>query len=275
MDCKLIGFPPVSEFTDNELASQYLKHIGISCNITRDVTSLHKIMCNHVGTIPWENSELWFNKTVTLDIRALVTRYISSNCGGLCYQLNLTFYWLLQQLGFNAKLCLARVVGHNDKQYYRERVSHIMPVVHLHDQWYIADVGWSIIQSLILIADTNVVGDYKVIEEQNDEYNFLLLKMVNSQWFSQYRFSMKQITPLQWKQCLNYDVNDKEREVMHGFRLNLPHVNGQICVIAPQLTLLDTNGLVKEQETLLESVLMNKLLHDYGMDFRADTEIVT
>ena len=200
--------------------------------------------------IPWENIELYFEGNVTLDPDKLITRYLTHNRGGLCYQLNMTLHYLLRYLGFSVELRAATIFGYLDKTYQAQRNSHILNVLHFKENKYIIDVGWGEIWGLLSI-DNNNLFQMTVIDSHH--YEFLVEYSSGAKNIPQYKVMREPLSQAQLQECTDYSVCNEEREVQHNLMCHKK--------ITDDCSVLLVNDLVKIRN---EDIILEKNIAEYG-----------
>jgi N-hydroxyarylamine O-acetyltransferase len=126
---------------------KYLKRI--KCEELREaapsLANLRKLHKHHLIHIRFENTDIALGVPITSHLPAIYTKIVlNEGRGGVCYELNLLFNWLLTQLGYSARLveCFTfSVVTRTHKSFH----THIaMLVDNLCDSpaTYLADVGY-------------------------------------------------------------------------------------------------------------------------------------
>lgn len=88
----------------------YLRRIGFEGRPDASAETLKKLHLGHAFHIPFENLDIHLGRKIVLDPRALFDKLIVNKRGGYCHEINSLFYYLLQQLGFNVQLLMARVM---------------------------------------------------------------------------------------------------------------------------------------------------------------------
>lgn len=119
--------------------SAYLSRIGYVGEIKNDSATLSKLMQAHLGSIPFENLEVYFDKREpNLTTVALFEKIVLNRRGGYCFELNGLFSRLLSSLGFSVSLFFARVV----KGDFLSPPSHEVLCVETEGKRYFCDVGF-------------------------------------------------------------------------------------------------------------------------------------
>lgn len=124
------------------MAQRYLRHLGVSAEAP-SFEYLCALQKKHIETIPHENIDGIYNIHTAFDIPHLLHKYIVENRGGLCFELNWSFAWLLKQLGFNVEIILADVKAYDLNKENSEYPTHPIIIVHLGESQFLSDVGWS------------------------------------------------------------------------------------------------------------------------------------
>ncbi|HSP21615.1 MAG TPA: arylamine N-acetyltransferase [Planococcus sp. (in: firmicutes)] len=100
---------------------------------------LAKLQSLHMQYVPFENLDVIRKKPIYLNLETIYDKIVNNNRGGYCYELNGLFHWLLQELGFDAKLISATVVKPDGTSAKKD--THAAIVVEL-DTPYLIDVGF-------------------------------------------------------------------------------------------------------------------------------------
>ena len=95
--------------TDDEIMG-YLKRIGIECDINTDLNSLALLQKAHLTHIPYENYYCLEHRITSLNHKELYRKLIIEHRGGICFELNGLYTWLLKSTGFDVKSHLSRYI---------------------------------------------------------------------------------------------------------------------------------------------------------------------
>lgn len=114
----------------------YLDRIG--CNRGATLGAVHRA---HVTSIPFENLDAWSGRPVSLDLADLERKLIAERQGGYCFEQNLVLWAVLQQLGYDVELLLARARTGGWPGPIRPR-THLVLRVWADDQTWLADAGF-------------------------------------------------------------------------------------------------------------------------------------
>jgi len=119
---------------------QYLDRIGFGGEAKPDLKTLEKLLCCHLEQVPFENLDCYQNPhNLSLQLENLFDKIVTRRRGGICFELNGLFLWLLQCLGYDAYPILVRIQMGSKKL---EPISHEAIIVTLDDRKYYCDVGF-------------------------------------------------------------------------------------------------------------------------------------
>lgn len=162
---------------------QYLDRIGLDSGDVRSVNSatLDRLQHAHVRSVPFENLSIvgdphgdYLGEGIPLSLPDLYRKLVERERGGLCFELNSLFAWLLEELGFDVSRLAGRVYTASDGQ-LSALASHLTLLVSL-DTNYVADVGFGdIIRRPLPLAGGPrriVDGDWRVVESKRDDAEY-------------------------------------------------------------------------------------------------------
>ena len=179
--------------------NDYLKRIKSEnyCNVSLE--NLQKLQKNHLLNIPFENLDLMRNIKTKINIEKFYNKIINENRGGFCFELNMSFAWLLSQLGYENRIVAARVFSANPN--YIPRWSHVAIIVKLNGIEYLVDAGLSScfrcpVELIPEHVQTDLIGRLKISpadlkETANIENCFNLYRCSTSdqtEWTRMYQF---------------------------------------------------------------------------------------
>ena len=123
--------------TNERFIAEYLDRIHYHGSGTPCPETLIELQRLHVYHILFENLDLLGDSfTPNLDKEFLFDKVVKRRRGGVCYELNTSFYNLLTAMGFSA--CqISGAVQPGENMY-----SHVATLVHFEEGDYIADVGF-------------------------------------------------------------------------------------------------------------------------------------
>ena len=118
---------------------QYLRKLQLNdFEPTVNLATLTKLQDAHLKYIPYENFDCLNGKITSLKRQNMFNKVIMHNRGGICFELNGLYNWLLESLGFDVTSYSARFI---DKMETYQLRRHRVMCVALGDKRYLTDVG--------------------------------------------------------------------------------------------------------------------------------------
>ncbi|NGP46448.1 arylamine N-acetyltransferase [Bacillaceae bacterium SIJ1] len=116
-------------------------------------------------TVPFENLDVIHDTTWHLDENSLFRKIVENDRGGMCYELNPLFFYILKGMGFRGQMIAATIDGNDTTM----QNTHIASVVFHHDEPYLIDVGFGMnlpLQPLPLTGEWvhSITGNYRVVK---------------------------------------------------------------------------------------------------------------
>ncbi|MEU7384785.1 MULTISPECIES: arylamine N-acetyltransferase [unclassified Streptomyces] len=178
---------------------KYLEKIGYTGSPEPTLDTLRAVQKRHIMSIPFDNSvnagvdrglSVWDD--VDIDPDELFEAVVVDGRGGVCYELNGLFRFLLTGLGFDYRILAGAVRQVNGG--FGPDLEHIFGCVQLDDETWLVDVG---------IAGPHYIEPLRVTEEvqeqygvqyrmyEADGYTVVERKPKNGDWLAIYRFRMQ------------------------------------------------------------------------------------
>lgn len=118
---------------------QYLRKLQLNdFEPAVNLATLTKLQDAHLKYIPYENFDCLNGKITSLKRHDMFNKVIMHNRGGICFELNGLYNWLLESLGFDVTSYSARFI---DKMETYQLRRHRVMCVTLGDKRYMTDVG--------------------------------------------------------------------------------------------------------------------------------------
>lgn len=116
----------------------YLHRIGARRPAAATLETLRELQERHLATVPFENLSLHLGERVSLEAKDLFAKIVDRRRGGICYEVNGLFAWLLRELGFEVTLLGAKVFRAGE---LGPPFDHLALRVDLDEPWLV-DVGF-------------------------------------------------------------------------------------------------------------------------------------
>ena len=119
---------------------KYLGRIGLQGPLKPDLDTLERLTRGHLQTVPFENLMVYdAHEEPSLEPADLYDKIVNQNRGGYCFELNKSFYLLLQSLGYECYPVPVRIIHRRPEPV---GVSHRGTIVKLAGSRYFCDVGF-------------------------------------------------------------------------------------------------------------------------------------
>lgn len=173
----------------------YLKVIHIEAPQSPSLSFLSELQKKHIESLGWDTLDLFLGRPISLDPKKSIRKFITETRGGICYELNGAFCYMLRRLGFHAYLASAHVYGYNEHVFNFSMDTHAIIIVLLKEKRYLVDVGWGHSYRKPILINQNVAfsdlsGNYRLQSLRNC-HQFLIEKFCSGEWKAQYQFSLQ------------------------------------------------------------------------------------
>ncbi|KZN47481.1 hypothetical protein N474_12195 [Pseudoalteromonas luteoviolacea CPMOR-2] len=177
-----------------QITEQYLAELGLQ-NAILDLEFLHQLQCRHVARYSFNSISVLLNQAMPLDVSHLFNKLIAKQNGGYCFEHNKLVFNVLQFLGFEVKLLLAKVVYNRDIDVPRTHRATLVTYEGIH---YLLDVGFGPqgacypIEFVLNTPQQQGNDIFQISQHKNGEYHFQVLK--NGSFFTLYTFDLNDYT---------------------------------------------------------------------------------
>jgi len=117
---------------------QYLKRLNVESRIP-SIDLLREIQQKHVAEFTFNNISVLLGKEISLDIADIYDKIVDKSFGGYCFEHNRLMHDVLDYLGFDVRLLVARVVNNMDIDAPR---THRVTLLDFEGIQYLVDVGF-------------------------------------------------------------------------------------------------------------------------------------
>ena len=131
--------PPRSKLMTDTQISAYLRKLQLAeLDPQPTLATLTKLQYAHLKMIPFDNFDILNGKITSLKHQDLFDKIILHNRGGICFELNGLYNWLLESLGFQVESYASRFIDKIDPFQIRR---HRLLCVTIDGARYLTDVG--------------------------------------------------------------------------------------------------------------------------------------
>jgi len=107
----------------------YLNRINYNGPLTPDLKTLTDLTRAHKNSVPFTSVEFMCKGGVDFELEKIYQNVVYEKSGGVCYQLNRLFAWLLEQLGFQVSILLGSFKVNEITDDWTEYGAHNFPCV--------------------------------------------------------------------------------------------------------------------------------------------------
>jgi N-hydroxyarylamine O-acetyltransferase len=237
--------------------------------------TLRALHLHHTQAIAFENLDPLSGHTVKLDLPSLEGKLVRGGRGGYCYEHNLLFSHILQELGFRVTGLAARVLWNAPEGAIRPR-SHMLLRVDFGAEPYIADVGFGV---QTLTGPLHLVRDvvqptphepYRIIGQDGD---FLLQAQVRDTWKSLYRFDLQQQIQVDYEVSSWYLCNHPQSPFVTSLMVGRPVPGARFSLSDNQLTVRPLIGHTEQRRLGSAEEIRTALQTHFGLQVPNDPGI--
>lgn len=172
-----------------EIVDRYLSALGVAPR-EPSLDLLADIVRNHVARLPFSSIGPRLGDELPLDLESLFERIVVRGRGGYCFEQNGLLFEALEELGFDVRLQLARVIHNQD---IHPGLTHRITLVELDDASYVADVGFGPLGPPCPVrmgAATAHGADGKFVVTETRPGELHMRTIVDGEPYSLYRFDL-------------------------------------------------------------------------------------
>jgi N-hydroxyarylamine O-acetyltransferase len=225
----------------------YLERINYTGDLDISIKTLFGLHKSHVFNVPFENLDIHYKRTFTLDPTSVYQKVVSFKRGGFCYELNQLFNELLSGLGFNSRILAARVYDNSDPG---PEYDHMAIMVQT-DSTFLADVGFGDFFIHPIEIKTGIQSDgrnYFKIEPVDSESFDVFMSADGISFEKKYIFSLRQVIPSDFNESCIKKQTCPDSHFVRNTMCTLPTKSGRISIFNDKL--IEKNAGVKT-ETLI------------------------
>lgn len=171
----------------------YFQRIGYSAEQTASLSTLEAIHACHTKAIAFENLSPLLGQPVLLDLPSLRQKLVNAGRGGYCFEQNGLLRSVLTALGFQVSSLAARVLWGVSEGVITPR-SHMLLLVHIDSEPYIADVGFggstlpTPIRLMHQVAQSTSHEPFRLIQVED---TYIMQIYFSQAWRSLYQFDLQ------------------------------------------------------------------------------------
>ncbi|MGE8293614.1 MAG: arylamine N-acetyltransferase family protein, partial [Sphingobacterium sp.] len=186
--------------------------------------------------------------------------------GGYCYEQNSLFKEVLQSLGFNMKMHLARVLW-SSKDSSETARTHMLLTTDIEGKKYLVDVGFgsmTLTSPIVFNSEQETPnGPFRLISLDD---NFYRLDVFKNEWLPIYKFTLEEVQ-LSDLDMANWYVATGPSSIFNKF-LMITRVdeNARYALFNKEFNIRDNEGGKKSSEIASEEELQSVLINYFKLD---------
>ena len=175
--------------TIQQMAKAYLADLELTASA--DVEFLRDLQSKHIARYSFNSVAVVLGQDISLEVGAIFSKIVEKQRGGYCFEHNKLVLTVLEELGFDVRLLMAKVIYNRDVDVAR---THRVTLLNLDGEDYIIDAGFGhfgarfpVKLELGLEQDQ---GDaiYRIIQNSNQDYCYQVFK--DEAFFTLYTFNL-------------------------------------------------------------------------------------
>lgn len=179
--------------TISTMTQVYLDDLSLSTEAL-DMNFLQDLQSRHIAKHTFNNLAVLLGQEIPLEVDSLFSKMVEKRRGGYCFEHNKWVFHVLQELGFEVRLLLARVVYNRDVDSAR---THRITLLKFRGEEYIVDAGFGHYGARMPVkisGESQDMGDshYRIIKKDAHTYSYQMIK--DGEFFTIYTFDKNTYT---------------------------------------------------------------------------------
>jgi N-hydroxyarylamine O-acetyltransferase len=218
--------------------AKYFETIQLKSTPNNNEDGLFVLQSSQLKTITFENIDCLLDRVIHTDIENLQRKIFTNQRGGYCFELNGLLSFVLNELNFQYRPLLARVMYRGTSINSK---THVILLVNVNGKEFITDVGFGGPGSYMPIPfeinreDVQTHGVYRLIRDDIHGH-IMQKKTITDEWFNVYAFNLDQVYPADLSMSNFFTSTFPESHFRHNLIMARHLENGRITVLNNQLT---------------------------------------
>ena len=253
----------------------YLRRIGWRGAVSADLATLRGLATAHVAAIPFANLNPLFGLPVDLDLAALQQKLVNDGRGGYCFEQNLLFEAILQEIGFEVTGLIARVLwGHPEDAQTPQ--SHMLLRIDLAAESWLADVGFGghvLTGALRLEPDIEQATGHEPFRLLRHAAEWRMQSLARDGWHTLYRFELRATPMIDYVVANHYVSTHPASRFVNNLMLGRTTTDRRLSLFNRELTVRRT-GYEPERRNLRDVAELRQVVeHEFLLHIPAGAEI--
>lgn len=258
----------------------YLARIGYSGELRPSAAVLAALHLAHATHIPFENLDVLRGVPIRLDLESLQRKLVDGGRGGYCFEHNLLFGAVLEELGFTVTRLAARVRHRRTDMPPR---THMLLLVDVDGQTLLADVGFGAEGLLYPVPfgtgeeSQQFAWTYRVTAAPRgpalrDGHESVLQSKHGDEWLDLYSFTLDPQHQIDYEVANHYTSTHPESRFVRGLTVQLPTPTARTALRNRELT-VDTGATTTTRVMADDDEIRRTLRETFGLPAPDDLRI--
>jgi len=226
---------------------KYLQRLKLNITPKNDFLTLLTLHKAQAFTIAFENFNVALKRPIPLDENSLYEKLILNNRGGYCYELNILFSFVLQEIGFEVTHLIGRpLYGYNNA--IRPK-THMVLKVTTEGKDYLCDLGFGgrgLIEPIELVyeKENEQVGEIFKLVQHTQGYE--LQTKAKDEWLSLYSFDLLPQDLIDYELANFFNMHSPESRFTQQVICAKPTPKGRILLLDKEFKHMEDGEMKSE-----------------------------
>ncbi|GAA4179024.1 arylamine N-acetyltransferase [Sphingobacterium ginsenosidimutans] len=247
----------------------YLERIAISEGVSADLETLKKLTQAHPKHITFENIDSFTGIVPAIDTADIFQKLVTEKRGGYCYEQNSLFKEVLQTLGFNMKMHLARVLW-SSKDGSETARTHMLLTTDIEGKKYLVDVGFgsmTLTAPIVFNSEQETPnGRFRLISLDD---NFYRLDVFKNEWLPIYKFTLEEVQVSDLDMANWYVATGPSSMFNKFLMITRVDEHARYALFNKEFNIRDSKGGKESSEITNEEELQSVLINYFKLDLPA------
>ena len=241
------------------MLNAYLTQLNLCAPHEPSLSFLCSLTRRHIATHTFNNLGVLLREPMSLELDAIFHKIVIRQAGGFCFEHNKLLMHCLNQLGYETRLMMARVLNNHVRDVPR---THRITLVRLNGDIYLVDCGFGASVPLgPLQVNTNCIQhvggkQYQILPVNENEYDVVEIR--DNAPFILYRFDSATYSDADCTASHHYSISHPDAVFVRNLVVSLNRENQSLYLVNQTLTKFaddETQRLIIMSAKQLESVL--------------------
>ena len=210
----------------------YLQRLSLDIELKNDFLTLQTLHRAQAFNIAFENFNVQLERPIPLDKDSLFQKLIIDKRGGYCYELNILFYFLLKEIGFEVTPLIGRpLYGYHNA---RRPKTHMVLKVHTQGKDYLCDLGFGgkgLIEPIELLLEQESVQFTDTFKLVSHVEGYELQSKLEDNWISLYSFDLTRQSLIDYELANFFNMHSPDSRFTQEVICAMPTPKGRILLL--------------------------------------------